>query len=131
MTLLIMLLLYCFMEANAKITDTPPILLSDEAREKIKALMAREKKGPEAALRVSVAGGGCSGYSYKMAFEDQPKEGDQSFVSNDVRIVLDSRSALFITGLRIHFEDGLNGAGFVYENPKAAKSCGCGTSFSV
>lgn len=106
--------------------------LTDEAREKLISLMKRENKDPDAvALRVSIVGGGCSGYSYKMGFEEVPKESDRVFVSNGIRVAVDPRSALFIEGLKIHFEDGLNGAGFVYENPKASKSCGCGTSFSV
>ncbi len=83
------------------------------------------------ALRVSVVGGGCSGFSYKMAFETEAKPGDKDFIEEGIRVLVDAKSALFIQGLRIDYTDGLNGSGFVYENPKAAKSCGCGTSFSV
>lgn len=107
------------------------IRLTDPAREKVLSLMRREIKDGEAFLRVSVVGGGCSGMSYKMAFESKSQEGDRSFVENEINVLIDSKSALFLQGLEIDFEDGLNGAGFVYKNPKASKSCGCGTSFSV
>lgn len=116
----------------SKSENHPPLIeLTDAARDKIRALMGREVRPEGTFLRVSVVGGGCSGYSYKMNFENQLKDGDRSFESNGITLALDAKSALFITGLKIHYEDGLNGAGFVYENPKAAKSCGCGTSFSV
>jgi iron-sulfur cluster assembly protein len=110
----------------------PPIIeLTDSARDKVFSLMDREGKSRGAFLRVSVVGGGCSGFSYKMSFEDEAAPNDHDFISNQVNVIVDPKSALFISGLRINFEDGLNGAGFVYENPKASKSCGCGTSFSV
>ncbi len=107
------------------------IELTDSARDKVFSLMDRESKSKSSCLRVSVVGGGCSGFSYKMSFENEPASNDHVFVSNEVNVVVDQKSALFINGLRIDFEDGLNGAGFVYQNPKASKSCGCGTSFSV
>ncbi|PIR23651.1 MAG: iron-sulfur cluster assembly accessory protein [Deltaproteobacteria bacterium CG11_big_fil_rev_8_21_14_0_20_45_16] len=105
--------------------------LSDRARDKILSLMKRESKPEGCALRVSVVGGGCSGFSYKMSFEDTSKAGDQEISENGIRIFLDPKSALFLEGIEIDFEDGLNGSGFIYKNPKASKSCGCGTSFSV
>ena len=105
--------------------------LSDRARDKILSLMKRENKPESCALRVSVVGGGCSGFSYKMSFEEASKTGDREFLENGIRVFLDSKSALFLEGIEIDFEDGLNGSGFVYKNPKASKSCGCGTSFSV
>lgn len=121
--------------STSESSDTPaakPVIrLTDSAREKVFSLMRREMKDEKAYLRVSVVGGGCSGMSYKMAFESQPKDGDRSFVENQVDVLVDSKSSLFLQGLEIDFEDGLNGAGFVYKNPKASKSCGCGTSFSV
>jgi iron-sulfur cluster assembly protein len=107
------------------------ILLTPAAKDKIMSLMKKDKGNDQSALRVSVVGGGCSGFSYKMGFEDAAKDGDQEFIEQGVRVLVDQKSALFIKGLQIDYVDGLNGAGFVYENPKAAKSCGCGTSFSV
>jgi len=107
------------------------VLLTPAAKEKIVSLMKKDRGHDQSALRVSVVGGGCSGFSYKMGFEDAAKDGDQEFVEQGIRVLVDQKSALFIKGLQIDYVDGLNGAGFVYENPKAAKSCGCGTSFSV
>jgi len=127
-------------QAGNPITNTAPdsestsgnvILLTAPAKNKIMSLMKKDVGNDQSALRVSVVGGGCSGFSYKMGFETASKDGDQEFVEQGVRVLVDQKSALFIKGLRIDFVDGLNGAGFVYENPKAAKSCGCGTSFSV
>jgi iron-sulfur cluster assembly protein len=69
--------------------------------------------------------------SYKMSFEEAASEKDQVFTENTIQVVLDPKSALFLQGLTVNYEDGLNGAGFTYENPKAKKSCGCGTSFAV
>lgn len=107
------------------------VALTDSAREKILSLMKREKSSLDHALRVSVVGGGCSGFSYKMAFEEEAGEKDIVFTENGLQVFIDQRSALFLEGLTIDYEDGLNGAGFVYKNPKASKSCGCGTSFAV
>lgn len=107
------------------------IVLTDSARDKIFSLMRKEGHTDPVSLRVSVVGGGCSGFSYKLGFEKVPQDQDSKFLENQVQVVVDPKSALFIQGLRIDYVDGLNGAGFVYENPKAAKSCGCGTSFAV
>jgi len=107
------------------------IHLTDAAREKIMSLMSKEHPGEKRALRVAVVGGGCSGMSYKMAFELSPGERDHIFESNQLKVFVDPKSALFLDGLEVDFEDGLNGSGFVYRNPKASKACGCGTSFAV
>lgn len=106
------------------------IQLTDSARDKIKSLMERENK-QSSHLRIAVVGGGCSGMSYKMSFEEAPGEKDSAFTENGIPVVVDKKSALFLSGLRVDYEDGLNGAGFTYHNPKASKSCGCGTSFAV
>jgi iron-sulfur cluster assembly protein len=107
------------------------IQLTAAAVDKVRALMKRELGHESSGLRISVVGGGCSGFSYKMGFENEPKTGDHDFVENGLRVFVDPKSALFLKGLQVDYVDGLNGAGFVYENPKAAKSCGCGTSFAV
>ena len=118
------------MEAIKK-TPAKLIELTDAARDKVLALMKREHEGAQKLLRISVVGGGCSGLSYKMAFESEAKDQDQRFFENGVELIVDAKSALFLQGLRLDFEDGLNGAGFTYTNPKAKKACGCGTSFAV
>jgi len=111
----------------------PPSLIemTDSAVQKVRSLMQREHGNEEKFLRISVVGGGCSGMSYKMGFESEAGEKDRQFEENGVQVLLDPKSALFLQGLRVDYEDGLNGAGFTYQNPKAKKACGCGTSFAV
>ncbi|MBN8554686.1 MAG: iron-sulfur cluster assembly accessory protein [Deltaproteobacteria bacterium] len=106
------------------------IQLTDSARDHVYRLMQREKK-EGSSLRVSVVGGGCSGLSYKMAFEEKPAEADKVLNFNGLQVFVDPRSALFLSGITIDYVDGLNGSGFTYENPNAKRSCGCGTSFSA
>lgn len=118
------------MSANPSQPSTSVIHLTPSACEHVLRLMKRENRDG-ASLRVSIVGGGCSGMSYKMAFEDQPASGDQVMDFNGLRVFVDPRSALFLKGITIDYVDGLNGSGFTYENPNAKKSCGCGTSFSA
>jgi iron-sulfur cluster assembly protein len=104
--------------------------LTANAGAQIKKLMEKQNK-PGAILKVSVQGGGCSGMSYKMAFEDQPASGDSVFEQQGIRVAIDPRSALFLKDLVIDYVDDLNGSGFTYQNPNAKRSCGCGNSFSA
>ena len=92
---------------------------------------ARPLARQPAALRVEVKKGGCSGLSYKMNFDTTPKEGDQTFESNGEKITVDGQSLLYIIGMTLDYSGGLNGKGFVFENPNATKNCGCGSSFNV
>ena len=108
------------------------IKVSDNAAKRIKELIADENLEANTALRVKVKRGGCSGFSYKLDFDnnvDQDK--DKIFEDKDVKLVVDSESLLYIIGLTLDFEGGLNGAGFVFANPNATKTCGCGSSFAV
>lgn len=82
-------------------------------------------------LRVSVAGGGCSGLSYKLDFDNQEKANDHFFEDKGVRIALDMKSFLYLSGTELDFSDGLNGKGFIFNNPNATRTCGCGESFAV
>ncbi len=92
----------------------------------------QEQKLPEAtALRVGVKGGGCSGFSYTLGFDDQISETDQVSEVEGVRVVCDPKSFLYLNGTQIDFEDNLLGRGFKFGNPNASKTCGCGESFSV
>ncbi len=106
------------------------VRLSDNAIRQIKNVQNNDNKSGYA-LRVSVAGGGCSGLSYKLDFVPEGTEKDQTFERDGVRVVVDPKSLLYITGLELDFEGGLNGKGFVFHNPNAKKSCGCGSSFSA
>jgi iron-sulfur cluster assembly protein len=105
------------------------VTVSATAVVKLKDLMAQD--GVEGqGLRVRVRGGGCSGYEYQLAF-DTPREGDQVIEQDGVKVVIDPKSLLFLTGSEIDFHDGLTGAGFTIKNPNAKGSCGCGQSFQA
>jgi len=106
------------------------VILTDKAAEQVKKILADEKMA-EAYLRIQVVGGGCSGMSYKLGFEEKPQEKDRSFESNGVKVLIDPKSALYLNGITVDYEGGLNGSGFQFINPNAKKSCGCGTSFSA
>src|SRR5215203_2530078 len=82
-------------------------------------------------LRVSVVGGGCSGLSYKLDFDNESKPMDQVFEDNGVKVVTDLKSFLYLVNTELEFSDGLNGKGFYFSNPNASRSCGCGESFAV
>ncbi len=107
------------------------ISLSDRASSELKVLMAESGK-PEAALRVWVAGGGCSGLSYGMAIDDgELEDGDQQFLHDGVRIYVDSLSLQYMEGAQVDYVDDAMGGGFKIENPNAVSSCGCGSSFKT
>jgi iron-sulfur cluster assembly protein len=107
------------------------INISPEAAQKLANLKKEEGKDDSAMLRVEVKKGGCSGLSYKMDFDATPKEGDKVFESNGQKIAVDGNSLLYILGMTLEYSGGLNGKGFVFNNPNASKNCGCGSSFNV
>jgi iron-sulfur cluster assembly protein len=109
------------------------ITISDKAKEKVISLM--EEAGTTEAdgyfLRVGVAGGGCSGLTYKMDFDNEQKPTDQVFEDKGLKIVCDMKSFLYLVNTELDFSDGLSGKGFTFNNPNASRSCGCGESFAV
>lgn len=105
------------------------ITLTTAASSKVREIMTKEDKS-EWKLRMGVRGGGCSGMQYVLGFDSQSGEEDQLFEQDGIQLVCDTRSFLYLNGTEIDYEDGLNGSGFVFKNPNAAKSCGCGQSFS-
>jgi iron-sulfur cluster assembly protein len=82
-------------------------------------------------IRVGVNGGGCSGLMYQLEFDNEEKEGDKAFENNGVKVVIDKKSFLYLVGTTLDFSGGLNGKGFVFINPNADRTCGCGESFSI
>lgn len=119
------------MEAVAKPqagTDEPSVTVSPTAASKAVALL-EDNGNPEAALRVFVKSGGCSGYQYGMAVDDRRIEGDRVFESEGVRLVVDPRSWPLLMGSQVDFVENLMGGGFQVNNPNATSSCGCGHSF--
>lgn len=108
------------------------ITVTDRAVQAIRDCIAAENKSVDkAVLRVSVKGGGCSGLMYNMTIDDTTTETDTIIQNQDVRIVVDKKSKLFLLGLTLDYTTGLNGKGFVFSNPNAKATCGCGESFTV
>ena len=107
------------------------ILITERAAQEVKRIVTEQKLPDATALRVGVKGGGCSGFSYTLGFDDQVSETDQIYEIEGVRVVCDPKSFLYLNGTQIDFEDNLMGRGFKFGNPNAAKTCGCGESFSV
>lgn len=107
-----------------------PIQFMDAAVAKV-AEMIEDEGNPELKLRVFVSGGGCSGFQYGFAFDDEVKEDDMTAIKGGVTLVVDSMSMQYLGGAEIDFEECLEGARFVIRNPNATSTCGCGSSFSV
>jgi len=110
-----------------------PITLTESAAKEIRSII-KDQGLPEDAtrLRVGVKGGGCSGFSYMLDLvEDAPSESDEQLESNGVKILCDMKSYLYLNGAEIDFKDEVMGRGFVFKNPNATSSCGCGSSFSA
>ncbi len=107
------------------------IKISETAANRIEFIKTEEDHSDDTFLRVHVKRGGCSGFSYKMDFDHELKDGDKVFKDRDVQLVVDSQSLLYILGMTLDYEGGLNGQGFVFSNPNATKTCGCGSSFAV
>ncbi|SRR6266496_3167217 len=113
-------------------TATPQgIQVSEKAREHIRAAMLKEGVNSEqGGLRLGVQGGGCSGLSYHIKFDSQPRERDRIFQYDDIRVFVDPKSFVYLSGTTLDWEESLMQRGFVFRNPNAKKSCGCGSSFS-
>lgn len=109
------------------------IYVSDKAKDKVRKLMEDAGIADDQSyfLRVGVVGGGCSGLSYKLDFDNESKPTDQVFEDNGVKVVTDLKSFLYLVNTTLDFSDGLNGKGFYFSNPNASRTCGCGESFSV
>lgn len=107
------------------------IYLSKQASEKIHSLKKEDSSRKDHLLRVRVKKGGCSGFSYHLDFTSEVQEADKVLEEQGHKLVIDSESFLYILGMTLDYEGGLNGKGFVFINPNAKDSCGCGSSFSV
>lgn len=116
---------------TTKLMPTDSLKVTDAAVEAIRQARIDEKVPETAFLRVAVKGGGCSGLSYGLGFELEPEEGDRVVEAGDVRLLIDPRSEMVLRGTELDFTSGLNGKGFVFNNPNATGTCGCGNSFSV
>lgn len=107
------------------------ITLSEKAVNEVKRLITEQKLPEDTGLRMGVRGGGCSGLSYALNFDTEQKESDRVFNFEGVKVLIDSKSFLYLAGTTLDYTDGLNGSGFTFDNPNATQSCGCGSSFSA
>lgn len=108
------------------------IKVSETAKKKVIELMQDDGYNPtEDFVRVGVKSGGCSGLSYDLKFDKENQEEDKVFVDNDIKIIVDKKSFLYLIGTTLEYSGGLNGTGFVFNNPNANRTCGCGESFSL
>ena len=124
--------LYCIFAVNLDLIKTIMIKVSDTAKKKVVELMTED--GFNSAtdfVRVGVKSGGCSGLSYDLKFDKAQNEEDKVFEDNGVRIIVDKKSFLYLIGTTLEYSGGLNGSGFVFNNPNANRTCGCGESFSL
>ena len=108
------------------------IKVSDYAKEKAIQLMTEDGFQPfEDFIRVGVKSGGCSGLEYVLKFDNEKTDADQIFEDNGIKIIVDKKSILYLAGTTLEYSGGLNGKGFVFNNPNASRTCGCGESFSL
>jgi iron-sulfur cluster assembly protein len=115
---------------NVKILEDEAVKISDKAAEEIRRIIRESEIPGNYVLRLGVRAGGCSGLSYVLAF-DEIRDGDNVFISNGIKVTVDSKSLFYLSGTELDFVDSLMGRGFVFHNPNATRSCGCGQSFSV
>jgi iron-sulfur cluster assembly accessory protein len=109
---------------------TPPINLTPTAVNKVKEIMAQQNPLP-AGLRVGVVGGGCSGFSYSMSFENEPGMMDKVYQFDGLKVFIDATSVMYLKGAVVDYVETLEGAGFKFENPNVKSTCGCGSSFQA
>lgn len=110
---------------------TEEIILTPKAAEQVRKIRTENNIPESHSLRVGVKGGGCSGLSYVLGFDAEARPTDKVFELHGIRILVDPKSLFFLSGTELDFQDGLNGKGFVFNNPNAQKTCGCGSSFSA
>ena len=112
-------------ESSEKVTITP------RAAQEIRKIKADNSIPETHALRLGIKGGGCSGMSYVLAFDEKPRQGDNVLEQEGLTVYVDAKSLFYLSGTVLDFSEGLDGRGFVFNNPNAAKTCGCGQSFGV
>ena len=120
------------MTTETKTSVAPVVRVTERAARKILAMLANQGVSPEVGgLRIGVQGGGCSGMSYAMRLESQPRERDKVFMEFGARVFVDPKSLTYLNGTTLEYEETLMRQGFVFQNPNAERTCGCGSSFTV
>jgi iron-sulfur cluster assembly accessory protein len=115
---------------NVETTPKGPVVLTPNAVSKVKEIMAQQDPRP-AGLRIGVVGGGCSGFSYSMSFENAPGVMDKVYTFDDLKVFVDATSVMYLNGCSVDYVETLEAAGFKFENPNVKSTCGCGSSFNV
>jgi iron-sulfur cluster assembly accessory protein len=116
---------------GAQEIPTPAIDLTPKAVEMVKRTRAKEGLGDAYGLRVTIVGGGCSGFQYSLGFDSEQHEGDTMVPFEGVHVLIDEVSLPYVAGTTLDYVEGLHGAGFKFNNPRASRTCGCGSSFSA
>lgn len=116
---------------NDQNTIQTEIDITERAIRQVKLIKKENEIPEEHGLRVGVKGGGCSGMTYQLGFDGETKDGDTVIEKDGIKLYVDGKSLFYLTGTTLDFSDGLNGRGFVFNNPNATKTCGCGESFGV
>jgi iron-sulfur cluster assembly accessory protein len=117
-------------ESSQETQKKPPLVLTPQAIVKVREIMATQDPLP-AGLRIGVVGGGCSGFQYSMAFENQPGMMDKVFSFDDLKVYVDATSLMYLNGCTVDYMETLEAAGFKFDNPQVKSTCGCGSSFQV
>ena len=107
------------------------ITITEKAIKEIKRIKDENNISAGFGLRIGVKGGGCSGLTYTLGFDPETRDGDTIIQQEEIKLFIDGKSLFYLSGTQLDFSDGLNGKGFIFNNPNATKSCGCGESFSV
>ena len=122
--------IYIYYICKFKITIIHMINISNSAKDRLLYLLDKEND-QKPFVRVGVESGGCSGLSYKLEFDDKKNQEDELIEDNGIKLLVNKKSFLYLVGTTLEFSDGLNGKGFVFNNPNASRTCGCGESFSL
>jgi len=115
---------------NVETPSKTPVVLTATAVSKVKEIMTQQNPSP-AGLRIGVVGGGCSGFSYSMSFENAPGMMDKTYTFDGLKVFVDATSAMYLNGCTVDFVETLEASGFKFENPNVKSTCGCGSSFNV
>jgi iron-sulfur cluster assembly protein len=117
---------------SAEATQEQAVILTELAAKEVRTIVASQELDAEKVrLRIGVKGGGCSGFSYLLDLTETQKDSDEVFEQHGIKIIIDPKSLLYLAGVTVDFKDEIMGRGFVFNNPNASSSCGCGSSFSV
>ena len=116
--------------SNDTVIEAAPVVLTEGAVKELKKLIDQQEIGADFGLRLGVEGGGCSGMSYILGF-DQKKEGDNEYLIEGIRVFMNKSHGLYLAGMEVDYKNGLDARGFTFNNPNAASTCGCGSSFSA